>query len=108
MKREELKRIFNKIKENTNGNNTSNSDIIDYKNGNSITIEEVENEYYKYLELINTIDEYIEIEDLDDVSDSVEIKEHFKDIIDEDLFMFDQACLKDFTDYMTIKINKNI
>lgn len=105
MKREILERYFNNIKEKTNGENISNSEIIDYENGNSISIDELEDEYYKYLELCNQISAYIEENDLDDIKDKEEIKKYFKEI-DDDLFEFSQAVLVDFEEYMIIKINK--
>ena len=106
MKREVLENYFNKIKILTNGDNTSNSEIIDYSNGNSISIDEVEKEYYKYKELEEEIDNYIEDEYLDDVLDADKIKEHFKYRIDEDLFLYNQAYLKDFCEYMSTKKEK--
>lgn len=105
MKRENLVKIFNEIKEKTFGDNTSNSDFIDYDNGNSISIDEVEEEYYKYLDLCDEISDYIEDNDLDDVKDKEQIKKHFRKI-DDDLFEFHQAVLVDFVEYMTIKLNK--
>ncbi len=102
----QLKQYFKKIMEGTNGNNSSCSDIIDYANGNSITIEEIKKEYYNYKELENNIDNYIEENDLDDVLDRNQIKEHFKEIEVNNLFRIDQACLENFVDYMIIKINK--
>lgn len=106
MKNQDLKNYFNKIKEGTDGNNSSDTDIIDYKNGESIHISDIEKEYYNYLDLVDNIDIYIESNDLDDVFDADEIKKHFADTVDEDLFLFNQACLKDFVDYMVTKINK--
>lgn len=105
MKREELIKYFEEIKEKTRGNNTSNSEIIDYENGNSISIDELEDEYYKYLDLQQEIEEYAEENDLDNISDKEEIERHFN-YIDKDLFEFNQAILVDFIEYMTIKINK--
>lgn len=105
MKREELKIYFKKIKDATKGDNTSNSEIIDYENENSISIDELEDEYYKYLDLQQEIEEYAEDNDLDDVNDKKEIERHF-DYIDNDLFEFNQAVLVDFVEYMSIKINK--
>lgn len=104
MKRDLLLKYFENIKEKTNGDNTSNSEIIDYENGNSIDIEQVENEYYNYLNLQQEISDYIEENDLDDVADIDKIKNHFSEIND-DLFDFRQAVLKDFVNYMVIKIN---
>ena len=106
MKEEQIKKYFEKIKEATGGDNTSNSEIIDYENGNSIDIRQIEEEYYKYIELQDEISDYIEDNDLDDVSDKNEIIEHYKDKIDEDLFEFGQAVLVNFIEYMTIKIKK--
>ncbi len=106
MKNEDLENYFKKIRNLTNGDNTSNSEIIDYSNGNSISIKEIEEEYYKYKDLEEEIDNYIEDEDLDDVSDADIIKEHFKNKIDEDLFLYNQAFLKDFCEYMSTKIKK--
>lgn len=108
MKREILINYFNEIKERTNGNNVNCDDIIDYSNGKSISLNEIENEYYKYLELQDDIDTYIEDNDLDDVIDSDTIKEHFKDKIDTELFELNQAVLEDFVKYMIIKIKKEI
>lgn len=104
MKRDLLLKYFENIKEKTNGDNTSNSEIIDYENGNSIDIEQVENEYYNYLDLQQEISDYIEENDLDDIADIDKIKNHFSEIND-DLFDFRQAVLKDFVNYMVIKIN---
>lgn len=104
MKRDLLLKYFENIKEKTNGDNTSNSEIIDYENGNSIDIKQVENEYYNYLDLQQEISDYIEENDLDDVADIDKIKNHFSEIND-DLFDFRQAVLKDFVNYMVIKIN---
>lgn len=106
MKEEQIKKYFEKIKEATEGDNTSNSEIIDYENGNSIDIRQIEEEYCKYIELQDEISDYIEDNDLDDVSDKNEIIEHYKDKIDEDLFEFGQAVLVNFVEYMTIKIKK--
>ena len=107
MKTELLKKFFEEIKLKTHGDNTSNSEIIDYDDGTSISINEVEQEYYNYLDLQNEISEYIEENDLDDVSNKNEIKKHFVDRINEDLFEYNQAVLKDFVDYMAIKLNKD-
>lgn len=105
MRREELIRYFKEIKEGTFGDNSSNSEIIDYENGNSISIDEIEDEYYKYLDLTQEISEYIEDNDLDDITDKEEIKKHFYNI-DDDLFEFNQALLVDFEKYMITKIKK--
>ena len=77
MKREKLNRYFEEIKEKTYGDNSSNSEIIDYDNGNSIDIYQLEDEYYKYLDLCDEISNYIEDNDLDDVKDKEQIKKHF-------------------------------
>lgn len=106
MNTENLRKYFNIIKEKTNGNNSSNSEIIDYDNGNFISIDMIEEEYYKYLELADEIDNYIEENYLDDVLDKDAIKKHFADKIDQNLFMFNQAVLLDFTDFMAEKIKK--
>lgn len=106
MKKELLKKYFNKIKEATDGDNTSNSEIIDYQNGTSISIDEIEQEYYNYLNLQDEISEYIEEKELDDVINEDEIKKHFADKINEDLFEYNQAVLKNFVDYMAIKLKK--
>lgn len=106
MKEEQIKKYFEKIKEATGGDNTSNSEIIDYENGNSIDIRQIKEEYCKYIELQDEISDYIEDNDLDDVSDKNEIIEHYKDTIDEDLFEIDQAVLVNFVAYMTTKIKK--
>lgn len=106
MKEEQIKKYFEKIKEATGGDNTSNSEIIDYENGNSIDIRQIKEEYCKYIELQDEISDYIENNDLDDVSDKNEIIEHYKDTIDEDLFEIDQAVLVNFVAYMTTKIKK--
>lgn len=105
MNRDLLLRYFESIKEKTDGDNSSNSEIIDYENGNSIDIDQVKNEYYNYLDLQQEISDYIEENDLDDVADKDKIKNHFNKI-DDDLFEFNQAALKYFVDYMVIKINK--
>lgn len=105
MKRESLLNYFEKIKLGTDGDNTSNSEIIDYNNGNSITINEIEEEYYNYIDLQQEIAEYIEEEDLDDINDYEKIIKHFN-YIDDDLFDFQQATLKSFVKYMITKINK--
>lgn len=106
MKNEDLKRYFNKIMEGTNGDNSSNSDIIDYSNGMSIQISDIEDEYYKYMDLDSDIDDYVEENDLDRSIDYNKIIEHFKDRVDKDLFMYKEAFLLDFVEYMTAKINK--
>ena len=108
MKRELLKKYFEQIKEKTGGNSTSNSNIIDYFDGYSISIDEIEQEYYNYLDLQDEISNYIEENDLDDVSDRDEIVKHFSNKIDEDLFEYNQAFLEDFVDYMSTKIKKNL
>ena len=107
MKTELLKKFFEEIKLKTHGDNTSNSEIIDYDDGTSISIDEVEQEYYNYLDLQDEISEYIEENDLDDVINKDEIKRHFADKINEDLFEYNQAVLKDFVDYMAVKLNKD-
>lgn len=108
MKHYQLKQYFKKIMERTNGNHSSCSDIIDYADGSSITIEEIEKEYYNYIELESDIDDYIEENDLDDVFDRNQIKEHFKEIEANNLFRINQACLVSFVDYMIIKIENHI
>lgn len=104
MKREKLLNYFEKIKELTAGNNLSDSSIIDYENGMSISLDELEEEYEKYIKLQDKIDDYIEENDLDDVINKDQIKNHFSRI-NENCFKFNQAVLKDFVDYMTIIIN---
>lgn len=106
MNRNDLLKYFNGIMERTRGHNNSDKEIIDYENGNSISLDEIENEYYEYKDLEEEIDNYIDDEDLDSVSDEQKIKEHFKNIIDEDLFLYNQGYLKDFVDYISTKINK--
>lgn len=106
MKSELLNKYFKEIKEKTGGDNTSCSDIIDYENGSSITKSEIEEEYYKYLDLQEEIGDYIESNDLDDVKDEKAIKEHFRNNIDSDYFELNQAVLEDFVPYMIIKIKK--
>lgn len=108
MKKDLLDKYFNVIKEKTNGDNTSDWNIIDYENGTTIDKTQIENEYYKYLGLQEEIDDYVEENDLDDVFDRDKIVEYFSKKIDENCFMFNQAVLKDFTDYLaTIINNKN-
>lgn len=108
MKNEDSRKYFQKIKEGTNGDSSSNSEVIDYQNGESISIQEIEDEYYNYLNLVNDIDEYIEDNDLNDTNseDIKNVVNHFSHIIDEDFFDYRQACLIDFADYMIKKINK--
>lgn len=105
MKTETLRIYFRKILEATNGDNTSDKGIIDYKNGTSISIDEIEKAYYEYLELQERISDYIEENDLSDTSDREKIMKHFSDV-DEDYFLFDQGLLKDFVDYMVVKVSK--
>lgn len=105
MKRDLLLKYFNEIKEKTDGNNSSNSEIIDYENGNSVDIEQIENEYYNYLELQQEISDYIEENELDDVKDKERIKAHFR-TVDEDLFEYSQGVLLNFVPYMVSKIRK--
>lgn len=103
-----LRKIFNQIKEETNGDNTSNSDILDYKNGYSISIYEIEEEYYKYLQLEQDIDEYCEINDLDNIKDKEKIIEYFTSKIkslDYRYFKINQAVLIDFISFMKLKID---
>ena len=104
MKKELLDKYFNEILLNTKGDNTSDKDIIDYENGQSITRDEIEKEYYNYLDLQEEIDNYIEENDLDDVFDKEKIIKHFSNI-NENCFKLDQAVLKKFTDYMSVIIN---
>ena len=104
MKKELLDKYFNEILLNTKGDNTSDRDIIDYENGQSINKDEIEKEYYKYLDLQEEIDNYIEENDLDDVFDKEKIIKHFSNI-NENCFKLDQAVLKSFADYMSIIIN---
>lgn len=99
-----LEKCFREIMEKTGGNCSSNDEVIDYTNGNSVSLNEIEDEYQKYLELEEEIDDYVNENDLDDVFDKDKIINHFKDV--EDYFKLDQACLKDFVDCMEIKINK--
>ena len=106
MKREQLLKYFENIKIRTKGDNSSDHEIIDYENGQSISLSEIENEYNNYLDLQDEIDDYIEENDLDDVSDRDKIVKHFVNI-DENLFKFNQAVLEDFDDYMIAKINNN-
>lgn len=106
IKYSDLKICFRKILESTHGNNTSDADIIDYKTGYCISIDELKDEYIKYKELEAKIDKYIEDNNLDSVNDSEQIKEYFKNEIDKDLFIYNQGFLRDFTDYMIKKIDK--
>lgn len=102
-----LRKIFNQIKEKTNGDNTSNTNILDYENGYSISIYEVEEEYYKYLQLEYDIDEYCVINDLDNIKDKEKIIEYFTTRIknlDYRYFKINQAVLIDFISYMKLKI----
>lgn len=107
MKNEDLKRYFNKIKEGIGGNNVSNSEIIDYANGKSIDIKQIEDEYYKYKELEEEIDNYINDEYLDSVNDSDKIKAHIEEFGDIDMYAFFDK-IKDnifLTDYNFIDNN---
>lgn len=105
MKKETLKKYFNKIMEETSGVCNNDSEIIDYSNGNSISIDEIEEEYYNYLNLQDEIDNYIENENLDDVFDEKKIKNYFSNKISDEYFRFNQAVLRNFIDYMSTKIN---
>jgi len=106
MKIDELKKYFRKVNEELGGTTENDSDIIDFSNGESFCIQDIEQEYAAYEDLVEEIDDYVCSEDLDDVSDVEKIKEHFSDKIDENLFMFNQGCLKDFEDYLVEKIKK--
>lgn len=108
MKLEVLRNYFDKIKLLTHGDNTSDCDIIDYKNGYSISIKEIEEEYYKYLDLVSEIDDYIEENDLCERRDMNKIIEHFSDKVNKSCFHYDHAFLENFVDYMKIKIDKEI
>ena len=98
MKQETLKIYFDEIEKIVKGNHSSNSNIIDYRNG-SIDIYEIEQEYNKYLELSEEIDNYIELNELDDIFDKEKIIKHFNNI-NKNLFEFNQARLIDFPDYL--------
>lgn len=110
MKTEDLRIYFRKIKEGTNGTDVSNpGETIDFENGNSITINEIKNEYSKYLELCQEVDDYIEDYESRDLYTTIkydDLVKHFENIIDEDYFKYNESCLKDFVDYMVTKINK--
>lgn len=104
MNKDLLERYFNQILAMTKGDNTSNRDIIDYENGQSISKNEIESEYYKYLDLQRKIDDYIEENDLDDTNqeDIKQVINQFPEV--EELLLWNQACLIDFPNYMSIKI----
>lgn len=104
MNKDLLERYFNQILAMTKGDNTSDSDIIDYENGQSISKDEIESEYYKYLDLQSKIDDYIEENDLDDTNQE-DIKQVIKQFPEtEGFLLWNQACLVDFPNYMSLKI----
>ena len=57
MNKDLLRKYFKEIKEKTNGDNTSNSEIIDYRNGTCLTTEMLEEEFEKYQKLAQEIEE---------------------------------------------------
>lgn len=105
MKKQLLDKYFEKIKERLEGNNTSDTDIIDFGDNLSISRSEIEEQYYNYINLQNEIDDYVEDNDLDNITDRETIKAHFNKI-DENCFEIGQAVLVDFVDYMYIILNK--
>lgn len=103
MNKEFLRSCFNLILEKCNGDNSSDRDIIDFANGQSIDKSFIENEYEKYIDLQNKIDDFIEENDLDDTS-SNDIKFVEENIPESKNYLrYNQACLIDFKDYI-IKI----
>lgn len=105
---DKLLKHFTEIMYGTRGSNTAKAEIINYKNGNSITFDEIKEEYIKYQKLDEDIEKYAEDNNLDtlSVSDRNAIIEQFKDKVDIDLFSRCYGILRDFTDYMIRKIEK--
>lgn len=103
---EKIPNLFTRIMEGTRGSNTITADIITYKNGNSISLNQIKEEYIKYQKLDEDIDNYVEDNRLDIKEDREKIIDHFKDIVDKDLFNSWYGFLKDFTVYMITKIDK--
>lgn len=107
MKTSLLRYYFNQIWTKCDGDISSNSEIIDFPDGSSISIDEVENEYEKYIDLCEDITYYVDTNYLDRDDDKEKIKKHFSNI-DSDLFLYSQAFLLDFVNYMKIKIEKKL
>ena len=101
------KRLFVKfICEKCYGDNSSNENFIDFKNGQSIDKNFIENEYNKYLDLQNKIDDFIEENDLDDTNDN-DIKKVEQAIPEcKEFIMYNQAVLIDFKNYV-VKVIEN-
>ena len=106
MNKEYLRKCFNLILEKCDGDNSSDKDIIDFKNGQSIDKTFIENEYEKYIDLQNKIDDFIEENDLNDTSlNDIKLVEKSIPKV-KDYLKYNQACLIDFEDYI-IKIVEN-
>lgn len=103
---ERMLNYFARIMEGTHGSNTLNAEIITYKNGSSISLNQIKEEYIKYKKLDEEIDQYVEDSSLDVKNDRDNIIQHFKDTVDKDLFNSWYGFLKDFTVYMITKIDK--
>ena len=106
MNKEFLKKCFNLVLEKCHRDNSSDEDIIDFENGQSIDKSFIENEYEKYIDLQNKIDDYIEENDLDDTSlnDIKIVEENIPE--SKDYLRYNQACLIDFEDYI-VKVVEN-
>lgn len=108
MKRENLLRCFNRIMKGINGNNSSNSEIIDYAVEKCISIDTIEENYYKYLMLCDEISEYVDEHDLDRIKDAERIKDEFENYIDRDLFEFNSGFLLDFDEFMIVVLKNDL
>lgn len=108
MKRENLVRYFNRIKEGVNGDNTSNSEFIDYEVEKCISIDSIEEAYYKYLMLCDEITVYVDEHDLDRYKDAETIKHEFENYIDRDLFEFNSGFLLDFDEFMVVVLKNDL
>jgi len=82
-----------------------NEDYIDFKDGSSFGIEDIDPLYNNYTKMQTEIDNYIDVNELDDVIDNIQIQDYFEEYAE--YLELNQGCLIDFKDYI-IKIIEKI
>ncbi|MEG0408853.1 MAG: hypothetical protein RR623_08275 [Bacilli bacterium] len=101
MKLAEKQKVFDYVRENVPFElklDNSVDYIIDFKNGESFSIYDIDDYYDDYFNIDVIITDFIADRELDDVIDCGYIKNRFAKY--EDYFMHNQACLIDFKDFV--------
>ena len=99
--KKEMERYFKMISEKTCGAITE--EYMDFKDGSSITLDELAEVYEKYIEIVDEVDSYIEENDLDDINDRDKIMKHFNQYYD--YFSYPQAIITDFVNFAIKYLN---